>query len=52
VARQMGIEVPEGETFDPVAAGLIPDPYDADEAPSETVTDLDRELKPDREPGR
>jgi 8-oxo-dGTP pyrophosphatase MutT (NUDIX family) len=52
VARQMGIEVPEGETFDPVAAGLIPDPYDADEPPSETVTDLDRELKPDREPGR
>ena len=31
VAEHLGIEVPEGEEFDPVAAGLIPDPYDADE---------------------
>ncbi|WP_203231191.1 NUDIX hydrolase [Nocardioides caldifontis] len=45
VARQLGIEVPAGEQFDPVAAGLIPDPYDADEPPSGTV-DVDREHKP------
>jgi 8-oxo-dGTP pyrophosphatase MutT (NUDIX family) len=30
VAEHLGIEVAEGETFDPVAAGLIPDPYDED----------------------
>ena len=33
IAQYLGIEVPEGETFDPVAAGLIPDPYDSDDEP-------------------
>jgi 8-oxo-dGTP pyrophosphatase MutT (NUDIX family) len=50
IARSLGIEVPEGEQFDPVAAGVIPDPYDADEMPTARVdeTDLDRDLRPGR----
>lgn len=39
IAQLMGIEVPEGEEFDPVAAGLIPDPYDADEEPVPPAVD-------------
>lgn len=30
VAELLGIDVPEGETFDPYESGLIPDPYDED----------------------
>ena len=30
VAELLGIDVPEGETFDPYESGLIPDPYDAE----------------------
>ena len=50
IAKSLGIEVPEGEQFDPVAAGVLPDPYDADEPPSPRVddTDLDRDLRPGR----
>jgi 8-oxo-dGTP pyrophosphatase MutT (NUDIX family) len=50
IARSLGIEVPEGEQFDPVAAGVIPDPYDADEPPSPRVDepDLDRDFRPGR----
>lgn len=53
VARRLGYVVPDGETFDPVAAGLIPHPYDADDpdgsddaGPGSTVTDADRDHKP------
>jgi 8-oxo-dGTP pyrophosphatase MutT (NUDIX family) len=31
VAEHLGIELEDGEQFDPVAAGLVPDPNDADE---------------------
>ncbi len=50
IARSLGIDVPEGEQFDPVAAGLIPDPYDADEPPSPRLDepDLDRDFRPGR----
>jgi 8-oxo-dGTP pyrophosphatase MutT (NUDIX family) len=41
VARQLGYELVEGEDFDPVAAGLIPDPYDAEEP-----SDAGRDHKP------
>ena len=34
IAQYLGIEVAEGESFDPVAAGLIPDPYDSDDGPA------------------
>ena len=48
VARQLGIDVPEGETFDPVAAGLVPDPERSDGRGEDTGSDLDREHKPGR----
>jgi 8-oxo-dGTP pyrophosphatase MutT (NUDIX family) len=50
IAKSLGIEVPDGERFDPVAAGLIPDPYDADEPPSAPVTgpEPDRDFRPGR----
>lgn len=41
VAAALGIELAEGEVFDPVEHGLIPDPYDADD-PVRT----DREHRP------
>ncbi len=47
VARMLGYEVAEGEEFDPVAAGLIPYPYDADD-PVETIADVDRDHRPGR----
>jgi hypothetical protein len=40
IAKELGIEIPEGRPFDPVEAGLIPDPFDAGEPPS---PDVDRE---------
>jgi 8-oxo-dGTP pyrophosphatase MutT (NUDIX family) len=55
VARQLGYELAEGEDFDPVATGLIPDPYDADDSPEQEepgghapvrVTDAGRDHKP------
>ncbi len=47
VAHFLGYDVEEGEEFDPVAAGLIPYPYDADE-PVEAIADLDRDHRPGR----
>lgn len=44
IARQLGYEVREGEDFDPVAAGLIPDPYDEEEPGDRPA--------PEREAGR
>jgi 8-oxo-dGTP pyrophosphatase MutT (NUDIX family) len=53
IAEHLGIDVPEGEEFDPVEAGLIPDPYDADDdRPRVQPTDLDRDLDRDHRPGR
>jgi 8-oxo-dGTP pyrophosphatase MutT (NUDIX family) len=55
VARQLGIDVPEGETFDPVAAGLVADPAEVgersvrpDQQAPRSRGDLDREHKPGR----
>ena len=41
VAKFLGIDVPEGEEFDPVAAGLVP-------PPDETKSDGEREHRPGR----
>ena len=41
IATLLGIDVPEGEVFDPVAAGLIPDPYD-----EENPIEIDRDHRP------
>lgn len=38
VAEHLGIELEEGQTLDPVAAGLIPDPYDAEDPPGRGTT--------------
>jgi 8-oxo-dGTP pyrophosphatase MutT (NUDIX family) len=53
IAEYLGIEVPEGEEFDPVAAGLIPDPYDAEDPPPPVAgprpdVDVDRDHRPGR----
>ncbi len=50
VAEALGYEVREGEDFDPVAAGLIPDPYDEDPppGPGPERPDLDRDHRPPR----
>lgn len=45
VAQFLGIEVPDGEDFDPVEAGLIPDPYDAAD---DVVVDRDHKPGPGR----
>ncbi len=45
VAELLGIDVPEGQTFDPYEAGLIPDPYD-EERPSLIDRDVDRDPRP------
>ena len=47
VAALLGIDVPEGEVFDPVEAGLIPDPYD-----EENPIEIDRDHRPGDGPGR
>jgi len=41
IAEVLGIEVPEGEEFDPFEAGLIPDPYDED-----VPVEIDRDHRP------
>lgn len=46
VARQLGYELAEGEDFDPVAAGLIPDPYDAEPDPRPGNRDGRRPVEP------
>jgi hypothetical protein len=46
VAELLGIDVPEGEVFDPVAAGLIPNPYD-----EESPLEIDRDHRPGHEDG-
>ena len=45
VAELLGIEVPEGETFDPYESGLIPDPYD-EERPLHIDPDAGRDHRP------
>jgi len=45
VAALLGIEVPEGEMFDPVEAGLIPDAYD-----EENPIEIDRDHRPGDRP--
>jgi 8-oxo-dGTP pyrophosphatase MutT (NUDIX family) len=49
IASQLGYELAEGEDFDPVAAGLIPDPYD-EEGPDAAPVDTDAGR--DHRPGR
>jgi 8-oxo-dGTP pyrophosphatase MutT (NUDIX family) len=48
VAQVLGYELAEGEQFDPVAAGLIPDPYDEERpaGPRRTVSEADRDHRP------
>lgn len=52
VAEYLGIDVPEGEVFDPVEHGLIPDPYDADDPPTIDLEKVARDHRPTPEGDR